>query len=346
MAAQEYYNSNYTGGNKPESPYEGGYGGNGGNNGNRPWIPSSSNPTPGPDRPYSQPGDNNNYTYGSQPPQSSSYDRPHYPQQSWGGNAPGFTSQSRPQQSNNEYGYSERPPYSQNQYDSNQSQPPYPTNDTYPQQSLGQAPYPQGQQDERGLLGALGGGAAGAYAGHQAGHGILGTIGGALSGSVAEDAIKKHRKEKKEKKDKEDKHEHKWGHHHRPSSSSSSSSDDDRDHHKQRYSAQGNLRGNFSASSNEINLEHNYELVAKCRAVSGQHHRSVLPLNSVLSNRNGSFVWARGGNFSASARHVHLADGGRVLEAELADGRGGWKRAWVRLDERITNQNGHLKFLE
>ena len=35
----------------------------------------------------------------------------------------------------------------------------------------------------------------------------------------------------------------------------------------------------------------------------------------------------------------------RVLEAELGDGRGGWVRDRVRLDERIENANGRLSMV-
>jgi len=55
--------------------------------------------------------------------------------------------------------------------------------------------------------------------------------------------------------------------------------------------------------------------------------------------------WARNGNFRASARDVKLVDGGRVLEAELGDGRGGWVRNHVKLDERIENANGQLSMI-
>lgn len=49
---------------------------------------------------------------------------------------------------------------------------------------------PMTEQD-RGLLGAMAGGAGGAFLGHKAGHGFLGTIGGAIMGSIAEDMAKK-----------------------------------------------------------------------------------------------------------------------------------------------------------
>lgn len=52
----------------------------------------------------------------------------------------------------------------------------------------------EAQEGERGLMGALAGGVAGGYGGHKVNHGFLGTIGGAIMGSLAEDAVKKHRK--------------------------------------------------------------------------------------------------------------------------------------------------------
>ena len=44
----------------------------------------------------------------------------------------------------------------------------------------------------------------------------------------------------------------------------------------------------------------------------------------------------RGGNFGALARNVHLIKNGRMLEAELDTGGGGWNRDRIRLDERIS----------
>ncbi|KAI8963223.1 carbohydrate-binding module family 50 protein [Daldinia sp. FL1419] len=51
------------------------------------------------------------------------------------------------------------------------------------------------------------------------------------------------------------------------------------------------------------------------------------------------------GNFSSSARDIHLVDGGRVLEAELSDTRGNWHRRRINLDERIGNSDGHLRLV-
>ncbi|KAH6628211.1 CVNH domain-containing protein [Chaetomium tenue] len=52
-----------------------------------------------------------------------------------------------------------------------------------------------------------------------------------------------------------------------------------------------------------------------------------------------------GGNFGASARDVRLADGGRRLEGELLrDGK--WVGSSIILDERLSNNNGTLQYIE
>ena len=50
------------------------------------------------------------------------------------------------------------------------------------------------QEGERGVLGALGGGAAGTYIGKKTCHSFLGAVGGAIVGSLAEDYAKRGRK--------------------------------------------------------------------------------------------------------------------------------------------------------
>ena len=98
-----------------------------------------------------------------------------YPQQ-------GFAPQSYAQQQPEQTRY-----YSQSYDPSYQSQPQY-----------GHPP----QEGDRGVLGALGGGAAGGVAGRKMGHGILGTIGGAIVGSLTEDFAKqKHKKHRHGRKD-------------------------------------------------------------------------------------------------------------------------------------------------
>lgn len=273
-------------------------------------------------------------------------------------------------------------------------------------QPVPEAQYPPGPgaepvEGERGLLGAIAGGAAGAYGGHKVGHGFIGAVGGAYAGHKLEDHWKDKRKaEKKERRRLQ-------GRRDSSSSSSSSSSDDEKkkkkkdkygqpgpqgwgdkwgnlshddkmkyglgaagvaaaggagyyawQHHQQQQGhggapmpPQGHggsrevLAGNFSGSSSQITLDGDYDLIASCGTVDGHQKLSSISLNDCLGNEWGKFVWQRGGGFAQSSRNIRLVDGGRVLEAELGNGRGGWDRQHIRLDEKITNDNGELKFL-
>ncbi|KAJ0418252.1 CVNH domain-containing protein [Aspergillus carlsbadensis] len=279
--------------------------------------------------------------------QSQYYPGPQYPPQT----QPQFQPEPYYQNQYQPTGYAEQyhqpppPPYYQQPYTEQQSydppQPGYsPATAATPDRPAN--PTDPADPNDRGVLGAITGGAAGAYAGHKAHHGVLGTLGGALVGSLTEDAIKNKTSEKKERKSR-------FGFHRRGSSSSSSSSSSDsekKDKKPKPAPASQQRSGNFSASSNSISLRGNHELVASCRSRSGHQHESRLPLSSVLTNEFGHFKWRRNGNFGASARNARLTEGGRVLEAELADGRGGWRRDWIRLDERISNDDGNLVFLD
>jgi hypothetical protein len=51
-----------------------------------------------------------------------------------------------------------------------------------------------------------------------------------------------------------------------------------------------------------------------------------------------------GNGFGTSARDVRLVDAGSRLEAELRNG-GDWVRSSIVLDERISNDNGHLRLI-
>ncbi|KAK5119202.1 hypothetical protein LTR85_007816 [Meristemomyces frigidus] len=194
---------------------------------------------------------------------------------------------------------------------------------------------PTGAVDEgdRGLMGALAGGAAGAYGGHKVNHGFIGGIGGAVAGSMLEDAYKNHNKPDKKPKSRRGSH-----------SSSSSSDSDDHHHHHHHHGREAPVAvaGNFHASSRAVRLEGNCILVAECADTRGHHQTSRLDLNDSFTNSGGRLCWARGGNFAASAKDIRLVDGGKALEAELGDGRGGWTYNKVWLDERITNEDGRL----
>ncbi|KAI0158530.1 CVNH domain-containing protein [Pestalotiopsis sp. NC0098] len=206
--------------------------------------------------------------------------------------------------------------------------------------------------EERGLMGALAGGAAGGFAGHKMNHGFLGALGGAFAGHKLQDAYKDHRKNSRPSS--------------RRSSSSSSSSDDDKKHHHQQQQHQpppvpppyyanppppqpshggGHLRGNFSSSASRISLDGDHDLVAECRSVDGSHKLTSISLNRLLTNADGHFRWSRDGNFAGSARDVRLVHDGKYLEAELRRRDGSWHRDQICLDERIENSNGDLRML-
>lgn len=190
------------------------------------------------------------------------------------------------------------------------------------------------QQDDqdRGVMGALAGGAAGAWAGHKVNHGVLGALGGAFAGHKLQDAVSDHNKQKKEEKKNDQSYSpqpQQYTHQPLPPATPSHST---RPHHA----------GNFSASSSQMNIDGDNDLIASCRRMDGSQRLTSISLNNCLANVDGHFRWAKGGNFGASARHVRLVDGGRTLEAELRNRSGGWVWDRIALDEKIANSNGDL----
>ncbi|KAI4147359.1 MAG: hypothetical protein LQ340_005594 [Diploschistes diacapsis] len=273
------------------------------------------------------------HSYSSRPhsPYEGEYNRAGPPQGQYG--EPYSVTQQRysPQPPGDVY---QRPPSNytehRDQYQSNQ----YPQ--TYDGYAPPQGPPPgqSGEEGERGFLGAMAGGAAGAFGGHKMHHGVLGGLGGAVAGSMLEDHFKHKKEEGKEHEQQtlqqqQQQQQHFGGGGPPP-----------------RSQPRGNFNGNFSASSTQISLDRDHDLIASCSDVHGGRKLTSVNLNDCLGNEWGSFRWSKGGNFAASARNVRLVDGGRVLEAELAAGDGSYKQAHVFLDERITNEDGELRFLD
>lgn len=179
---------------------------------------------------------------------------------------------------------------------------------------------------ERGLMGALAGGAAGAYGGHKLHHGFLGGLAGAYAGHKAEDKLKEHRRKSKE--------------HSRPNSGYNQYTE------QPSHASHGSSAGNFAASSQNITLDRDYDLIADCCDVHGRFRLSSISLNTIISNADGRFGWVQGGgNFAASARNVRLVEGGRALEGELCGRDGHWRHDRIWLDEKIENSNGDLRVL-
>ncbi|GAM85348.1 hypothetical protein ANO11243_033550 [Dothideomycetidae sp. 11243] len=220
-----------------------------------------------------------------------------------------------------------------NAYSNSSSEPVYTPADSeansLPPYEGGPAPPVEG---ERGFGGAVAGAALGAYGGHKLHHGFLGAIAGSVAGSKLQDAMKHH---------KENQQPHpvpspSGGHSPIPAPIANNPS-----HHNNHEV----FAGNFSASSTQITLDRDYDMIALCRAVDGTEKLSSVSLNACLTNEWGQLKWARGGNFGASSRDVHLVDGGMVLQATLGDGNGGWQTRRIRLDEKISNNDGELVFL-
>ncbi|KAK8080228.1 hypothetical protein PG997_008046 [Apiospora hydei] len=213
---------------------------------------------------------------------------------------------------------------------------------------------PPTADEERGLMGAMLGGATGAFAGHKVNHGFLGALGGAYAGHRLEEAWKDQKQNS------------------RPTSSSSQ-----QQHQppppmmmappQPQYAAVPVLApapvfapaparspspkpeppqfGNFSLSSWRISIDGDYDLIADCRTISGQQRLSSISLNRYLTNMDGHFRWSgeEHGNFGASARNVRLVEDGRFLEAELRTMDGTWRWDRIHLDERIMNIDGDLQ---
>ncbi|KAI9655270.1 MAG: hypothetical protein M1821_005417 [Bathelium mastoideum] len=222
------------------------------------------------------------------------------------------------QEFNQPGGYDYNQQHQQHQQQQQQNQPPYtgfpPTDPGF---------NPEQHSEDRGVMGALAGGAAGAYGGHKMHHGVLGGLAGAYAGHKLEDAVKEHRGK---------------SHSRRSSSSSSSSSSDDE--------RAANPSG-FLASSKNVKLEEGHHLVAECTDVRGHHQRAHLDLNSCITNDNGHLKWVRSGqpgNFGGSARKIKLKKG-RVLKANVETADGHWKKAKLAIDERIENINGQLRYV-
>jgi hypothetical protein len=162
--------------------------------------------------------------------------------------------------------------------------------------------------------------------GHKLHHGFLGALGGAYAGHKLEDAYKDHKR-------------------HSPVPSPTPPA------YTQPAPAvsQPVRQGNFSASSYDITLDKDYDLIASCKDIRGRRKLSAISLNSVLTNDDGHFKWVTAGsgvgNFAASARYVTLKDRGRTLEAELRCMNGQWRKDVIRLDERIENADGDLKMI-
>lgn len=177
-------------------------------------------------------------------------------------------------------------------------------------------------------MGAMAGGAAGAFGGHKlggkTGHTktsmLVGAMAGAFSGHKLQDAAsdwkderdeKKEREEEEEERRKEEekrrRHEEKYGYQGPPPSGNHG-------HHGHGSQVDGrprpgNYAGNFTGSSRDIRLDAHgdFLLHASCRREDGSYQHSSIPLARHLENDYGSFRWSGGrgqsGGSSVTVQH-------------------------------------------
>ncbi|KAK7429076.1 hypothetical protein QQZ08_004291 [Neonectria magnoliae] len=97
----------------------------------------------------------------------------------------------------------------------------------------------------------------------------------------------------------------------------------------------------FSQSSRNVRIE-DAVLKAECLKEDNETYEySEIPLDRILGNIDGQFQWGKQ-LFSQSARDINL-QGEALLQARLEDEQGGWRVAYVNLDDHIRNTNGFLE---
>jgi CVNH domain len=84
-------------------------------------------------------------------------------------------------------------------------------------------------------------------------------------------------------------------------------------------------------------------LAANCITRTGLRVVNELNLSDGITNLGGNLSWG-GGGFGRTCRDIKSPFEVGVLFAECGDGRGGWRRTELNLNERISNQNGVLAF--
>ncbi|EPS34930.1 hypothetical protein POX_a00102 [Penicillium oxalicum] len=107
----------------------------------------------------------------------------------------------------------------------------------------------------------------------------------------------------------------------------------------------------FHASATSIHLEDGHILKATLLNGEGDEVEATLDLNDIIGNNNGTFDWG-GVNFADSAENIEFSQDERedgppipVVRAHLGNLDGDMVPADINLAERITNDNGELRFV-
>lgn len=90
-------------------------------------------------------------------------------------------------------------------------------------------------------------------------------------------------------------------------------------------------------------------LTATCENRNGDRVSARLDLSERIANYNGNLSWANPqGNFQDSCRSIEVWNQPlatfEMLQADCADGNGGFNDSRLNLNERISNQNGVLAY--
>lgn len=237
-------------------------------------------------------------------------------QQSHHGEASSYYGQGQPQ------GYGQEPP----QYQQYPSAAAHSSNSGRNSHNQGYQNQYGGEGDpegDRGIMGGLAGGAAGAFGGHalggKAGHGKTGTIVGALAGAFAghkaQDAASDWKDERDEKKkwEKQQQQQQDLANHRPPPAQYSG-------HQQDEPRSRGDFGGNFTASSRDVRLDAHgeYNLHAQCRRTDGSYQSSSISLNRILENDNGSFRWSSGSSNGAATYTVQQGDTLRSIASRFS----------------------------
>ncbi|KOS19056.1 N-acetylmuramoyl-L-alanine amidase sle1 [Escovopsis weberi] len=223
--------------------------------------------------------------------------------------------------------------HGQQQHGGYQQPPAYGQNQGYQNQGEN-----EGQDGERGFMGAMAGGVAGAVGGgklggkatgHSKTSAFVGAIAGAFAGSHLQDAAHDWKEDRHDKKEEEKRREEEERRRREEERYSHDERHDDRRHddrrdeyrHEDHHSSgsgsrsAGHFAGAFSGSSRDIRIDDDngeWNLRASCRRGDGSYEYSTISLNRYLGNNNGSFQWVSpgsGGSGGGGAQSVTVQQG-------------------------------------
>ncbi|MEH2295870.1 MAG: CVNH domain-containing protein [Nostoc sp.] len=104
--------------------------------------------------------------------------------------------------------------------------------------------------------------------------------------------------------------------------------------------------GKFTLTSSNITLEGSV-LKAVSKTTAQKDVQTSIDLNDCIANIDGTLTWTKGGNFKATSRNIKVESGSgdTILRAECQKANASsWVDASLNLDEKITNNEGTLRY--